>query len=249
VGWLGVVAGFIILSYYIVVAGWAMDFTLKSVVNVAKPIHDQAEVEATKYRATVDLEAMRQTLIEHKAEREVKADITNIRAQAKPSDWQAYERYTAALQAAGVHRLYTSSIEAARINGLEQPEFDQRFLEVHRRLTEDETFAAQVETAQQLVIEIEDVQDSALSDAEAHFAQMSPQNIRDEAEDLYRRGIIFEQVQEAFTSVATDGWTSAFWSALFMLITILIVASGISSGGIERACRTPHAACSSSSSS
>ena len=32
VGWMGVVAGFLILSFYIVVAGWAMDYTLKSVV-------------------------------------------------------------------------------------------------------------------------------------------------------------------------------------------------------------------------
>lgn len=33
VGWLGVLSGFIIGSFYIVVAGWAMDYTLKSVVG------------------------------------------------------------------------------------------------------------------------------------------------------------------------------------------------------------------------
>ena len=40
VGWLGVLTGFVILSYYAVVAGWALDYTLKSVVNFTAPIHD-----------------------------------------------------------------------------------------------------------------------------------------------------------------------------------------------------------------
>ena len=46
VGWLGVLAGFIILSYYVVVAGWAMDYTLKSIVNFTGAIERQAAVDA-----------------------------------------------------------------------------------------------------------------------------------------------------------------------------------------------------------
>ena len=52
VGWLGVLSGFIIASFYIVVAGWAMDFTLKSVVGCTNPISEQAETQALVYRAT-----------------------------------------------------------------------------------------------------------------------------------------------------------------------------------------------------
>ena len=51
VGGLGVLTGFVILSYYIVVAGWAMDFTLKSVVNITEPIHDRAEPGLNRRRS------------------------------------------------------------------------------------------------------------------------------------------------------------------------------------------------------
>jgi len=83
VGWMGVLAGFIILSYYIVVAGWAMDYTLKSVVNFSNPIHEKATVEAMEYRATTDLGTMRTMLSDRDATRSVKNEISGIRNQSK----------------------------------------------------------------------------------------------------------------------------------------------------------------------
>ncbi|MHC4774791.1 MAG: sodium-dependent transporter, partial [Planctomycetota bacterium] len=72
VGWLGVLAGFVILSYYAVVAGWAMDYTLKSVANFTTPINEMAEQEAVTYRATASLDDMRAGLIERHTERDAK---------------------------------------------------------------------------------------------------------------------------------------------------------------------------------
>jgi NSS family neurotransmitter:Na+ symporter len=222
VGWLGVIAGFVILSYYIVVAGWAMDYTLKSVVNFTKPIHEQAEVAGAQYRATTPTDEMRDMLIERMAERETRADIAQIRAKAKPSAWRAYDLYQAALEEAGIVD-----------NGIEE---SPRLQAVRSRLMEDEQFAQQITRAEELREEIRIARRAAIDEAAAHYAAMDNVDIHDEAEDVHRRQIIFDKVNAAFGAVATDGWMSAFWAGLFMLITILIVSAGIS-GGIERACR------------
>ena len=58
VGWLGVISGFIILSFYIVVAGWAMDYSIKSVVGFTNPIAEKAEEQALVYRSTATMEEM-----------------------------------------------------------------------------------------------------------------------------------------------------------------------------------------------
>ncbi len=98
VGWLGIVAGFIILSYYVVVAGWAMDYTLKSVVNFSAPIHAQAELEATEYLAKTDLGTMRDQLIQRRVERRSRDRTEQIRMQAPPSVWRGFDRFQTALE-------------------------------------------------------------------------------------------------------------------------------------------------------
>ena len=48
--------------------------------------------------------------------------------------------------------------------------------------------------------------------------------------------LIGDEMNARFGSLATDGWTSTFWAAIFMFITITIVAAGVGRG-IEAACR------------
>jgi NSS family neurotransmitter:Na+ symporter len=210
IGWLGVIAGFVILSYYIVVAGWAMDYTLKSVVNFTGPIHQEAEQEALIYRASTSLEEMRAELAAQRADREIRGDVVDLRNSVRPSVWEGYERYQAAVEATGA--------------------------EVARRLLEDdEVLRRQVEQAREVETQIATVRAIALEAAQQHYAESSDAEVRDEAEDVARRGVVLERVRDAFLTMASDGWTSAFWSALFMVLVVLIVAGGIG-GGIERAC-------------
>ncbi len=211
IGWLGLLAGFIILSYYIVVAGWAMDYTLKSVVNFTKPIHDAAAVEASTYRATTDLESMREMLVERSAARDARPDVRAIRIQAKPSVWEAYERFETALDAA-------EGSDSAR-----------------DRLLSDPTLRERVGIAEPLVAAIGRARAAARDAADARYRGLPAEAIMDEAEAVTRRALTYDRAAAAFMALAGDGWTSAFWSAVFMAITILIVARGIS-GGIERTC-------------
>ncbi len=212
-GWMGVICGFIILSYYIVVAGWAMDYSLKSVVGYTDPIHAQAEKEATAYSASTSIDEMRSMLAGNRAEKRAKARVTDIHLEAPGSVWAGYERFELALAEAG-------DVEASR-----------------RALLTDPVLAAQVKTARELEKRIEKVKAEALREAEKHYRSLSEAEVRAEAKNVKRRGIIFDKVDKAFGSVATDGWTCTFWAALFMLLVIIIVAGGISSG-IERWCRT-----------
>lgn len=290
VGWLGVLAGFVILSYYVVVAGWAMDYTLKSVVNFTKPIHERAEIEGAKFRASIPLPEMRLVLITDFAERELKKEETTIRAGAKPSAWREYDRYTAALAKAGAKDVGLAEIitdvwadtpaetrralggvgvlaadasddrpadaedpfEAARASLLEdvramigrieldRPELTadvrQTYEQVRRTLLEEDPVREDVTRAEELVRDIERARRDKLREAKAHYDAFTDAQIRHEAEDLFRREVIFAEVNGAFNAVASDGWTCSFWSAIFMLLAILIVAGGISAG-IERTCR------------
>jgi SNF family Na+-dependent transporter len=287
VGWLGVLAGFVILSYYIVVAGWAMDFTLKSVANFTEPIHDNAELVATNYRATASPEEMRLRLVDREYERDLREPLRQLQARVKPSDWDGYERYTAALAAAGardlkraeiLHDVYTENgimIDAdADLQLLLSPSdrilidewqdlaqggttdaeraMQGAYDETRRRLVEDPEIMEHVEASEEILLDIEKLRretrlaamdkyplppDPEDGDADAIEARLDAERfIRDEATTLVRRTEIFDSVNTAFGQVATDGWTSVFWAALFMLITILIVASGVGAG-IERACR------------
>ncbi|NOG54230.1 MAG: sodium-dependent transporter [Planctomycetes bacterium] len=214
VGWLGVLAGFIILSYYIVVAGWAMDFTLKSVCNFTGPIHDSAELQATEYRVSESVTEMRASLAETMAQREQKDAVELEKRSIKPSVWDDYERYRTVLdERSGPERETAMAL-----------------------LLEDAELAVAVDAVEATFERIEGIKAEYLAQATAHYEAMTESEVRDEAVSAKRRQVIFDEVQTAFVDVASDGWTSTFWSALFMLITILVVAGGVS-GGIERTCK------------
>ena len=102
VGWLGVVAGFIILSFYIVVAGWAMDYTLKSVVGFTNEIGASAQKEAMVYRATESIDSMRASLVEDEANLKLDSAEKSWRRQFSPSTWETYQDYTAAIGTANL---------------------------------------------------------------------------------------------------------------------------------------------------
>ena len=214
VGWLGVAAGFIILSYYIVVAGWAMDYTLKSVSNFAAPIRVEAQIEATKYRASTSLDIMRSTLAEKRAAQESKDAIGELRMKASKAAWTDHERF-----AAGVAAAPLTSAEELREN-----------------LLADEAFRANVDETSAISIEIAAVKKAAAEEAAIHYKDLSDTDVRNEAETEHRRDHILKRFTTTFLTLAKDGWTSTFWALLFMIITILIVAGGVAKG-IERACR------------
>ena len=212
IGWLGVIAGFIILSYYGVVAGWAMDYTLKSAVNFTQPIHEEAELEATVYSASTDLDSMRLMLVERDVEKETAPIFSQITAEAKPSVWRGFARYESALDAA----------------------IDQE--EAKRRLMADPELAAQVEQADELTKRMEEEEERIRAEIVARYDSMPSDDIVLEATTEKRRELIFAKVTDTFVAVASDGWTATFWMAIFMSITIMIVAGGINKG-IERTCR------------
>jgi len=215
VGWLGVAAGFIILSYYIVVAGWAMDYTLKSVSNFGDPIQKEAQLEATKYRAKTSVEVMRSELEAKRVQREAKPVIQDLRLTVSKTAWEDYARFQAGM-------------DAARTYG--EPK------DIRANLLADETFREHVEAAEAVDKEMQAAKQAAQEEAVAHYKDVSDADVRDEAEIEHRRSYTFDKFKETFITMATDGWTATFWALLFMLTTILIVAGGVSKG-IERACR------------
>jgi NSS family neurotransmitter:Na+ symporter len=211
IGWLGVVAGFIIGSFYIVVAGWAMDYTLKSVTSFTTGIADTARVEAMQYRAETTLESMRLTLIEHDVARGM-SDIERAHTgEVAPSAWQAFQDYNAVLATT--------------------PDRDR----AARQLLDDAELKANIDAAR-IVQDRIDVDRRALdSQVRADIGALSDADVRKRAEDLFRRQKIRESTNTAFGALASDGWMSLFWTLLFMLLTMGIVFAGIS-GGIEKAC-------------
>ncbi|MCC6907617.1 MAG: sodium-dependent transporter [Phycisphaerales bacterium] len=211
VGWLGLLAGFIILSYYIVVAGWAMDFTLKAAANFTQPISEVANLEATRYRVDTPVAEMRDTLVQRRAADLSRDPIRTIQAELRPSVWKTYGLFEAVVKGSG-------DPEAARAILLEEPEF-----------------RAAVRAVEELSPAIDEVEKKAEQSAIDEYAGSTDTQIRDQAETVKRRAVVFDRVQAAFLDVAQDGWTSMFWAAIFMLITILIVAAGVSDG-IERSC-------------
>ncbi|MCH2132255.1 MAG: sodium-dependent transporter [Phycisphaerales bacterium] len=208
VGWLGVISGFIILSFYIVVAGWAMDYTIKSVVGFTNPISEKAEQGALVYRSTASLDDMRTLLVDDMTRASTDAAERSWRKQFAPSTWKVWSDYSAAMDAgANSDRL------------MEKPEI-----------------AAAVEAVQPLQGDLAKAQQDIRDEAESAVAELAPAEVRDQAETIHRRTIIRDEVTSVFVGLLGDGWTSTFWAALFMFITILVVALGVGSG-IERTCR------------
>ena len=107
---------------------------------------------------------------------------------------------------------------------------------VRSQLLEKPEFQEKIPEAEALLPDLQALHKTHYLAAREHYLALDDKTIRDEAETVYRRAIIFNEVREKFTTVSSDGWTSTFWSAIFMLITILIVSGGITSG-IERTCR------------
>jgi len=224
VGWLGIITGFIILSYYIVVAGWAMDYTLKSVANFTAPIAEKATAEAKAHRASTPLDDMRVALVADATNRGTIEKAAEIRGEAPRSAWKAWDTYEHALA-------------AARGNGaVESAEAKAAVAEAEAALLEDPEFEAQIDKVRPLAARIDELKARATAEATAHYASLPAKDVRDEAETLDRRHHIADAVGEAFGTVVTDGWTGTFWALLFMLITVLVVAGGVSSG-IERVSR------------
>ncbi len=209
VGWLGIIAGFIILSFYIVVAGWAMDYTLKSVVGFTNPIGQKASETALVYKATEPLESMRIELAEHAAAEPIEHAVKGWRRQFAPSTWEHWQNYQKASAVDGVN----SSIL------LENPAMKAAFDTVGPALPARDAAKAEARAAATLKI-----------------AEMSDEDVREAATTLKRRSIISSEVMSVFMGLLGDGWTSTFWAGIFMFLTILVVASGVGAG-IERACR------------
>ena len=208
VGWFGVIAGFIILSYYIVVAGWAMDYSLKSVVGFTTPIAEKAEEEALIYRSTATIDDMQVMVIDDMTRLDLDRAERNWRRQFSPSTWDNWTDYDAAIKAGG----------------------DDKKLREHAGLAH----AADIVIAAQP--DLESTRAEIKGEAADAVAAMTPVELRDQAEDLYRRSKINEGVTTVFLGLLGDGWTSTFWAALFMFVAIIVVANGIGSG-IERTCR------------
>ena len=211
VGWLGVIAGFIILSFYIVVAGWAMDYTLKSIVGFTNNIGDKAQKDAMVYRATESMDQMRAALIQDEAHLELESSKKAWRRQFSPSTWEMYDDYNTARDAADDESL-------------------------KQRLLEDPAIAESVEKVESALPQLQGSQQAIKEAAAAKINAMDDLQIRDAAETLKRRQLIREDVTTLFLNLLGDGWTSTFWACIFMFTTILIVATGVG-GGIERACR------------
>jgi NSS family neurotransmitter:Na+ symporter len=209
VGWLGVIAGFIILSFYIVVAGWAMDYTLKSVVGVTNNIGEAAGRQAMVYEAITPLDKMRTDVYEHDIEAPDAAAVKDWRRQFAPSTWERWKDYQAVKNVSGADAsvLLDNAAMATAVTTVQSklPARDNALAEIHQNVR------AGVD---------------GLSDAD----------LRATATTLARREHIRDEVTKVFSGLVSDGWTSTFWASIFMFITILVVATGIS-GGIERTCR------------
>jgi NSS family neurotransmitter:Na+ symporter len=210
VGWLGIVSGFLILSFYIIVAGWAMDYMLKSVAGFTNPIGERAEEAALVYRATEPIDQMRSTLTTSIAEEPVADAIKDWRRRFSPSTANAWDDYQ--------HAMSFSGVDADL-------------------LLEDPVIAEAVNTVQPEVPDREAAVASARAAASEEVAAMSDEAVRDAATTLKRRALISGEVTTVFTGLLGDGWTSTFWAGIFMFMAILVVATGVGTG-IERTCST-----------
>lgn len=207
VGWLGVAAGFIILSFYVVVAGWAADYTLKSIVNFTAPIHQSATTEARAEVAAAEIESLRSDLAKRRVDRLATRELELVRREARPSAWRDRAEWET-LDESGRSRLAILNPRLADSIRLTDP--------LEARIAEIRADQARL--------------------AEAHYAALADEAVLLEAEDQRRRQRLAAEVADRFGILVTDGWTSLFWAAIVMLVTILIVAGGVSAG-IERTCR------------
>lgn len=213
IGWMGVIAGFIILSFYIVVAGWAMDYTLKSIVNFTKPIEQSAAQSADEFVAMTSLDELKVIVADAQTDRQLQPQIRNFERVLTQKDRDAFARFTAAMQAANNDPTVRNRLFLA------DPELQPRVEKV-------EAVNEQISQAREKLVEQHTRELDASDD----------QLVLSRARTIKRREFVLEQVQSAFVNILTNGWHSLLWATLFIVLTIGIVAGGVASG-IERACR------------
>lgn len=217
IGWMGLVASFLILSFYIVVAGWSVDYTVKHLVDFGRPVHETAVAKSLEYEATTPVAEMRQTLLDERAAKLAAPGIAAARNRVAPSVLTHRGELVAALDA-------TNDSDVAPETRLAV-------------LLRDPELAAAVETYDREVApEIAAAEELAQREATDEILALSDDEVRARATERYRRNLIGEEMGAKFGALATDGWTSTFWAVLFMLVTISIVATGVGRG-IEAACR------------
>lgn len=217
IGWMGLVASFLILSFYIVVAGWSVDYTVKHLVDFGRPVHEAAVEQSLEYEATTPIDEMRQTLLDARIAKLAAPGIAAARNLVAPSVLERSETARAALEG-------TDDTDIPRTDRL-------------RILLSDPDLAAAVATYDRTVAPaITLAEAEAAAEARSELLRLTDQEVRERASERYRRGLIAEQMGAKFGALATDGWTSSFWAVLFMFVTIAIVATGVGSG-IEAACR------------
>ena len=98
IGWMGIVAAFVIASFYIVVAGWTMDYTVKHLVDFSKPVRAEALEKSLQYQADATIGDMRLTLVDDRAADLAQPKIAEIEnrlrtAQSKKT-WKPVEHRT-----------------------------------------------------------------------------------------------------------------------------------------------------------
>lgn len=212
IGWLGVIAGFIILSFYIVVAGWSMDYTLKSIVNFTRPIENEAARQANAYIATATPEELRGLLIERAVNQKMGPQRTLLERRLTKSDRETFDQFEAALA------------------GAENPE------EARRRLLTDSTLSKTVKKFETVRRSVQLRSEGIERGVSGEVNSLSERDLLAESKIAMRRKLILDKMTDTFVHTATNGWQSLMWASLFMFITIGIVAGGVSAG-IERACR------------
>lgn len=210
IGWLGVVTGFMILSYYIVVAGWAVEYTGRSLLGFAKPLVQEAEAEADTWLAQASLDEIRATLAQQRATRRAGPGIEAAKNLAKPSVWKAYEDHA---------KLAATPVAQANA------------------LATDPLLGERVAIAQRLFAEhIEPLEREALGAAAQHYAALAEPELRAEARTERLRKLLAGKIEADFEGLSASVPRSLLWAALFMLVTILIVSAGVARG-IETACK------------
>ena len=216
IGWMGVLGAFLILSFYIVVAGWSMDYTVKHLVDFGKPIREQAVAESHIYEATTSTNSMRESLVSARADRIANPRIDAIEARIAPSAWKLNADFETAMESTA---------------GSEVPDDVRR-----SRLLGDPRVQAAVTEVATLSADMDMVRKNAEATASKEFEGLDDAAVRRAGTDQFRRQLIGTRMGKLFGDLATDGWTSTFWAGIFMFLTVGIVATGIARG-IESACK------------
>lgn len=212
IGWLGVVAGFIILSFYIVVAGWAMDYTLKSIVNFTAPIEASAARDANTFIATASTAEMKAYLRQREVEHALRPVRALLERELTKADQERFANFQLAVAAA------------------------EDKSEARRRLLLNDSFRAHVQNVEAVEAKLAEARETATRTIDVRINSLKEVELLEEVRTAKRRAAVFDKMTGTFVNLATNGWQSLMWASLFMLVTIGVVAGGVAAG-IERACR------------